>query len=53
MCEGVITGGAGFIGSNLCEKLLNDGHQIICVDNYLTGSEKNIEHLLSMILLNH
>ena len=43
----LITGGAGFIGSNLCEKLLNDGHKIICVDNLLTGSIKNIEHLLT------
>jgi UDP-glucuronate decarboxylase len=41
----LITGGAGFIGSNLCEKLLNDGHKIICVDNLLTGNIKNIEHL--------
>lgn len=43
----LITGGAGFIGSNLCEKLLNDGHKIICVDNLLTVSIKNIEHLLT------
>jgi UDP-glucuronate decarboxylase len=41
----LITGGAGFIGSNLCEKLLNDGHKIICVDNLITGNIKNIEHL--------
>jgi UDP-glucuronate decarboxylase len=41
----LITGGAGFIGSNLCEKLLNYGHKIICVDNLLTGNIKNIEHL--------
>lgn len=38
----LICGGAGFIGSNLCEKLLNDGHKIICVDNLLTGNIKNI-----------
>ena len=43
----LITGGAGFIGSNLCEKLLNDGHSIICVDNLVTGYIKNIEHLLN------
>lgn len=43
----LITGGAGFIGSNLCEKLLNDNHKIICVDNLLTGNMKNIEHLLT------
>jgi UDP-glucuronate decarboxylase len=41
----LITGGAGFIGSNLCEKLLNDGHKIICVDNLCTGNIKNIENL--------
>lgn len=41
----LITGGAGFIGSNLCEKLLNDGHKIICVDNLRTGNIKNIENL--------
>ena len=39
----LITGGAGFIGSNLCEKLLNDGHKIICIDNLCTGNIKNIE----------
>jgi UDP-glucuronate decarboxylase len=43
----LITGGAGFIGSNLCEKLLNDGNKIICVDNLMTGNMKNIEHLLN------
>lgn len=41
----LITGGSGFIGSNLCEKLLNDGHKIICVDNLYTGNIKNIQHL--------
>jgi UDP-glucuronate decarboxylase len=43
----LITGGAGFIGSNLCEKLLNDGHKIICIDNLITGNLINIEHLLN------
>ncbi|MCL2072542.1 MAG: SDR family oxidoreductase [Marinilabiliaceae bacterium] len=42
----LITGGAGFIGSHLCEKLLNDGNEVICIDNYFTGSKKNIVHLL-------
>jgi UDP-glucuronate decarboxylase len=42
----LITGGAGFIGSHLCEKLLNLGNEVICVDNFFTGSKKNIEHLL-------
>ena len=42
----LVTGGAGFIGSHLCEKLLADGNHIICLDNFFTGSRKNIEHLL-------
>jgi UDP-glucuronate decarboxylase len=42
----LITGGAGFIGSNLCEKLLNDNNKIICVDNLFTGNIKNIKHLI-------
>jgi dTDP-glucose 4,6-dehydratase len=42
----VITGGAGFIGSHLCERFLAEGHEVVCVDNLLTGSRGNIEHLL-------
>jgi len=42
----LITGGAGFIGSHLCERLLNDGNEVICMDNYFTGSKMNIVHLL-------
>lgn len=43
----VITGGAGFIGSHLCERLLEEGFKVICVDNFITGSPDNIKHLLS------
>ena len=42
----LVTGGAGFIGSHLCERLLREGHDVICMDNYFTGSKDNIRHLL-------
>ncbi|MCI5192329.1 MAG: SDR family oxidoreductase [Candidatus Electrothrix sp. AU1_5] len=42
----LITGGAGFLGSHLCEQLLNDGHEVICVDNCFTGNKQNIIHLM-------
>jgi len=42
----LITGGAGFIGSHLCERMLNEGNEVICLDNYFTGSKQNIVHLL-------
>ncbi|MBW2201397.1 MAG: SDR family oxidoreductase, partial [Deltaproteobacteria bacterium] len=42
----LITGGAGFLGSHLCERLLNDGAEIVCVDNYYTGAKTNIANLL-------
>ena len=41
----LVTGGAGFIGSHLCESLINNGNEVICLDNYFTGSKKNILHL--------
>lgn len=41
----IITGGAGFLGSHLCERLLNEGNHIICIDNFFTGSYENIKHL--------
>ena len=41
----LVAGGAGFLGSNLCEELLKIGHEVIAVDNFITGSKKNIEHL--------
>ncbi len=42
----LVTGGAGFLGSHLCERLLADGHYVICLDNYFTGQRRNILHLL-------
>ena len=42
----LVTGGAGFLGSHLCEQLLARGHEVICVDNFFTGTRRNIEHLL-------
>ncbi|MEC7926847.1 MAG: UDP-glucuronic acid decarboxylase family protein [Candidatus Neomarinimicrobiota bacterium] len=42
----LITGGAGFLGSHLCEKLLSDGNDVLCVDNFFTGNRENISHLL-------
>ena len=41
----LITGGVGFLGSHLCEKLLLDGNDILCVDNFFTGNRGNISHL--------
>jgi len=41
----LVTGGAGFLGSHLCERLLDMGHSVLCVDNFYTGNQKNIEHL--------
>ncbi|MDR0710907.1 MAG: SDR family oxidoreductase [Prevotellaceae bacterium] len=43
----LVTGGAGFIGSHLCEQLLREGNDVLCLDNYFTGSKENIAHLLS------
>ena len=43
----LVTGGSGFLGSHLCERLLADGHDVLCVDNFFTGSKDNVRHLLS------
>jgi UDP-glucuronate decarboxylase len=43
----LVTGGAGFIGSHLCERLIERGHDVLCVDNFYTGTRRNIQHLLS------
>lgn len=42
----LVTGGAGFLGSHLCDRLINDGHEVLCVDNFFTGTKDNIAHLL-------
>ncbi|MGI0068998.1 MAG: NAD-dependent epimerase/dehydratase family protein [Nitrosopumilaceae archaeon] len=43
----LVTGGAGFLGSHLCERLINQGHDVLCVDNYYTGSKLNVARLLN------
>ena len=42
----LITGGAGFLGSHLCERYLNEGYEVICMDNLMTGRVENVEHLI-------
>src|SRR3982750_1977802 len=43
----LVTGGAGFLGSHLCERLVDDGHDVICLDNFFTSQKSNVVHLLS------
>ena len=42
----LVTGGAGFLGSHLCERLLGQGHEVLCLDNFFTGRRKNVAHLM-------
>ena len=52
----LVTGGAGFLGSHLCERLLSNGHEVLCVDNFFSGTRQNITHLLddaNMELMRH
>ena len=42
----LVTGGAGFLGSHLCERLLGQGHEVLCLDNFFTGRRKNVSHLM-------
>lgn len=44
--KNLVTGGAGFLGSHICERLLDQGHEVICLDNFFTGNKQNIAHLL-------
>ena len=42
----LVTGGAGFLGSHLCDRLIERGHDVLCVDNFYTGNKANVQHLL-------
>ena len=46
MSRVLVTGGAGFLGSHLCDRLIECGSEVICVDNFFTGNERNIAHLI-------
>ena len=48
----LITGGAGFLGSHLCDRLIEQGHDVICLDNFFTGHKENIRHLFPIPTLN-
>ena len=55
MPTALVTGGAGFLGSHLCDRLIGDGYRVICVDSLETGSLQNVEHLRDeqFLFLNH
>src|SRR4051812_43681812 len=42
----LVTGGAGFLGSHVCDRLISLGHEVLCVDNFFTGTKRNVEHLI-------
>jgi UDP-glucuronate decarboxylase len=44
----LVTGGSGFLGSHLCDRLLAEGAEVLCVDNFFTGTRRNIEHLIGI-----
>ncbi len=46
MLRTLITGGAGFLGSHLCDRLIAEGHDVICMDNFITGTPNNVAHLI-------
>lgn len=49
MKRNLVTGGAGFLGSHLCDRLIKDGHDVLCVDNFFTGSKANVAHLMGNV----
>ena len=49
----LVAGGAGFIGSHLCDRLINEGHRVLCIDNLYTGRIDNVQHLLKSSLFTY
>ena len=48
MNQVLVTGGAGFLGSHLCDRLVEQGHDVVCLDNFFTGAKANIRHLINL-----